>query len=569
MADRPLRQRLSALAAPLRAEGREGRRPRLLAVAALAAAAAALCWAAGRRGFFPFDQSIVFHGGQRVAAGDALYRDVVAPAGPLLFWIQGLVFELFGLSYRVYLATAAAMNAAATVAAYAVVRRLLPGRVVLALAAAATTAVLFYPVFGTPWFENTGYLFVLLSLLAALPAAAPRVSAAPDSAARLAGPALAGLLAVAAFLCKQNVGLLAVPLAPAVLVFRRWGAGGQGRATARELAAWGTGLLVASAAVTVWVAAGTEPGLFREFFWELPRSEGQARMAGEGLGRLLIGAVFPAVPHGNDLLGSVSTLALLGAGWTTAVGLRRRGAREGRRLAAAGGAAVYLLVLQNCVMLTTHNEPENAIGLLGIAFAVAVAGLGEDLADGEGASRWRRAGRGLLAVGWLALTVSVAHSVWSREAHDPVEGVSLGEPCDVRLLSAVRWPEPLEYGGERLTCGTLRRVTAALEGREGAVAVVGDLTLLPAMAGRPAAGFLLWYDRGLTYAAGGAGTADRRLLAAVRDPATTTVVVETAVYYGEEEGVRLADDFPRTAAYVEETYAPPERIGRFLLHRRR
>ena len=72
-----------------------------------------LAFYSGTRGIFPLDQSIVFDGGYRVASGQVIYRDFVAPSGPLVYWLQGAVFKLFGVSYRVYILTAAGYNALA------------------------------------------------------------------------------------------------------------------------------------------------------------------------------------------------------------------------------------------------------------------------------------------------------------------------------------------------------------------------------------------------------------------------------------------------------------------------
>jgi len=123
---------------------------------------------AGQRGFYPFDQSIVFDGGYRVLSGQVPYSDFVVPFGPVAFWLQAFFFRLFGVSYFGYLMGAAVINAAATLCAVSVVRQLLPRSRLLPLASGVLTAVWFYPPFGTPWVDQTGFFLGLLGLVAVI-----------------------------------------------------------------------------------------------------------------------------------------------------------------------------------------------------------------------------------------------------------------------------------------------------------------------------------------------------------------------------------------------------------------
>lgn len=42
----------------------------------------------GERGFFAFDQSIVFDGGYRLTWGEVPYKDFLIPFGPVVFYLQ-------------------------------------------------------------------------------------------------------------------------------------------------------------------------------------------------------------------------------------------------------------------------------------------------------------------------------------------------------------------------------------------------------------------------------------------------------------------------------------------------
>ena len=122
----------------------------------------------GFRGFFPFDQSIVFDGSYRVLSGQVPYKDFVMPFGPATFWLQAIVFKLLGVNYFAYVFGAAAVNLLAVLASIAIVRLLLPGERMLSYLAGLVTAVWFYPPFGTPWVDQTAFFFSYCGIVALL-----------------------------------------------------------------------------------------------------------------------------------------------------------------------------------------------------------------------------------------------------------------------------------------------------------------------------------------------------------------------------------------------------------------
>jgi hypothetical protein len=173
-----------------------------------------LCsYEAGRRGFFPYDQSIVFDGAYRIVSGQVPYKDFLLWSGPIAYALQAVFFHWLGVSYGAYLVSAAVFNAAAAWLGMAVTRLLFPSSRWLACGAGIVTAIWFYPPFGTFAAEQTAFFFGLAALWLALWAL--RV----DPGRRLAGPALAwgaGLLCTLAVLSKQHAGLYLLPL-PALL----------------------------------------------------------------------------------------------------------------------------------------------------------------------------------------------------------------------------------------------------------------------------------------------------------------------------------------------------------------
>src|SRR5262245_22332328 len=130
----------------------------------MAALSIALVFESGSRGFFPLDQSNVFEGGYRMLRGQVPYRDFLMPVGPLAFLIQVPFFALFGVNNYSHIAHAAVLNALAALLAVACVRRLFPESVAPGYLAGIATAAWFYPVFGTPAFDQTALFFHLAAL---------------------------------------------------------------------------------------------------------------------------------------------------------------------------------------------------------------------------------------------------------------------------------------------------------------------------------------------------------------------------------------------------------------------
>lgn len=540
---------------------------RRLLVGAIIAFAAIFSFVAGHRGFFPFDQSIVFHGGYRIANGEVLFRDFVAPAGPLVFWLQALAFKVAGISYGTYVGTAAVMNSMAACASYLVVSRIFPGERVWALGAAVLTAVWFYPQFGTPWFENTGYLLALLALLAVLPSKLDELDHS-----RVLLPLLAGALASAAFFCKQNVGLLALPL-PLLVVGCLWAHSREDMF--REGISVLLGMTITSVAVSAWVVGRAEPELFAKYFLEVPGGVGAARFAdldtiAQGLGFF--------VPQIDRLFDSLLTLLLLGAVAVAVYGFLQRREIRGRRFMVAGVVVLALLTVQNSVNLLTRNQAVNGLGFIGVTMGL-MGGMGSSLVRHVGRSwpgsatdipvRYRKRFRLVAgaAVALVFVTVTAVGAKWAieRTAHDIFEQSEFSSSCQLPILGNIRWAEPTEYGGDELRCRELKATIDYLEARRGGVLFVGDFTILPVLAGRDPTSFLLWYHKGLTHGPRYEEDLDRRFLQIVRSPSTRTVVVEQERFFDDSRAATL-EDWDETRRFIHGNYSHETTIGNFKVY---
>jgi hypothetical protein len=522
-----------------------------------------LCFSAGRRGFFAFDQSIVFDGGYRVAAGQVPYRDFVAPYGLVLFWVQGLVFRVLGVSYTSYLVTSAVSNALAAVSAAYIVQRLFPAALAWSAVAALLTAVWFYPLIGTPWFENSAHLCGMLALACLV--------ARPSSPWPLLA---AGVLAGLALGCKPNAGLLQLPVLGAALVLTR----ARGTA-ARPLGLFCAGLAAILVAGAAWLFLRSDPEALWKFAFAVPGEEARTRLSAiwpRGLVGCLVGA-------GRDADGvAVGVVRALAAAVCVVGGLvawRNRADPGWRPYAAAAAVALLAFLDENVMGVTTNNAPQNNLPFLGLELAIAGA-TGEkllrSLALGPESPPLALPPRALWL--WLhnaAASIAVVllasvglDAAFSRKAHGIFAGSRFAPACQLPALSILDWADRTllqrRRGGE-LTCADLERVVRILEERGEPFFVMGDATILHGLVGRPSPAPLLWYHQGLTYPRAYDAELDLRQAASLASVAT--IVVESNAWMQGVE--RRLGYFRELARAIEERFTPGGRVGVFQILERK
>lgn len=555
-----------------------------LAVVLILAGAAWLDVAAGRRGFFAFDQSILFDAGFRILAGQTPFADFVLPFGPVAPALQAALFRLFGVDFAGYLASAALANAVAAGLAMALLARLLPGRPGWWLLGGALTAIWFYPPSGTPWLEQTALLFVLAGIVLLLPAV---LAERPRPIHRL-GAAASGACAVLALLAKQNAGGAALP-AFALLLAVPWlerrleGRSGGGRPWSPALA-WLAGAAASAGAFALWLVRAADPALFIHFALELPVAEGARRLAA-GPGRLLTGSSLGYGPIGVRAAITLATLGAVGGAVLALVSRHRPDGRSAlppitvRRLLAGGATAAGLYLTQHLLTATSYNQPAMSMGLTGLLLPLGTGVLLAALPS-RSALRWlRTAAIVLTAAGALVLAGRGLRIAFTRSVQDAFPpGTRFDRPVESAGLHGLLWgrptvvepARPASHGPGRaprsqVSADELETLLALLRARPGGLFVFPDWTVLYGLTGHPAPGPLVWFHRGLTYSAADAPELDRRLVRGLARQDVRTVVLERASWQGTE---RRLDDFPRLREHLAACYRPVETIGIFEIFER-
>ena len=76
----------------------------------------------GNRGAFPIDSFHFFDSGYRVLNGDIPFIDYWLVKGPLLDYIQAILFYIFGINWQIYVLHASLINALVTICTFLVLK---------------------------------------------------------------------------------------------------------------------------------------------------------------------------------------------------------------------------------------------------------------------------------------------------------------------------------------------------------------------------------------------------------------------------------------------------------------
>lgn len=512
---------------------RAGLRPALLF--GFGAGIALFC---GRRGFMPLDQSIVFDGGWRVLSGQVPFRDYVAPNGFAVHALQAAFFGAFGVSWLSYLLHAACLNGLFAVAVDRWLRIAGAGGPVAFLCGAASALALTPPM-GVPYMDSHAFFFSLVAVGLAIEARRSRSKAC--------WAAIPAVLVVAAA-CKQVPSAFAVPLVLGLAALGPWGAvrsrlGWLGVGTAGSLA-----LLVVLA-----VAAGAEPELVGRYFFEVPASEAPRRLA-------QIGASVSDFWRDLRSIG-VTSIVTVPAAFLVALGLC---AREGVRADALRrlGLATALIALSLAFGVVTLNQAALSLPPLFLAVGLAWAGL-RRFTGPSGRSR-------VAAAMAFALLCAAGFDAWrihtrvnlTRSANDIRWDPAIADRAAGALpqpLSSLAWqvPTTIPY-----TAPDLAEVTRFLSQQEENFLLLGDASILYALAGKPSVAPALWLHPGLTIPLPGEPEFDEYedwLLRRVDTQQVRYLVLEGRHSWNHV----TIDDFPRLAARVRAKKTPRRHFGGF------
>jgi len=515
---------------------------------------------AGERGFFPFDFSPYFDGAYRIASGQVPFRDFFIPYNLTGLTIQAGFFELFGVNYFAFLLGGATMNVFAVLIAIWFVQLLFPGRWLVAYASGLVTTCWFISPTGIIWHGQTAFFFSLLAITVLLFATAVR-----DRRPRLSlgATVVGGVGFFLAFMAKQSVAALFLPLYALLLVFTGWG-------RLRRLAAHGASFLAgvgsSVALLVVWLWLFSDLEAFVRYFLVLPAKFGLKERIGESSGTLL-----QVLSLTNDgVLSSYFVgpqLVLVIVAGIVLFRYRKRLLGSESRLPLAALLCLYLLYAQNLFILSLGDQAENGYALLGVIAGIGMA-LALELSE-ESPAGFKKT---VAAIGFVCLAAVTTAGVmvsWSRQTHDIFKESTFPEAyLNDDNLSHLRWGDPtVIWGRYRVTEEDFRELYGRLGESGGSFFVFADFTIFYGLLGVPSPQPVVAFYKGLTYPYDYDVELDRRIVRDLKAHEIKLVVIENRAWL--RKPYRMLADLPLLRDYLTFEFEKAGKIGMFDLFEKR
>jgi hypothetical protein len=499
-------------------------------------------WAAGHRGVFILDQSIMFDGGWRVYQGQIPYRDFVTAFPPLPFFIQSLLFHLRGVSFSAMVLGAAVMNVIGTICIIWLTRRLLPELPPIALIAGLLTAVWFAAPFGTLWFEQTGFFFNLLALVALV--------RSRDSAryARIVLRIAAGVLLASSMLSKQNAGLEFIPIALGVAAIPQMP---QLRRAAAAVFQTCAGLVLGFAIFGVWLWIFSSPAEFWHCYVVLTRQIGTDRI---GFLTTVIGMLTVGVTWHY----SIVALAALALGVSKA----RTAPDKAPNLALIVWIVAGSVFYQNLFKLHTDNEIENSLPYLGLVYGLSFGlfwkyGVSEEIRTASRAKKALLIGAGCIVLG-LPFYAGLRDS-WSRRVQEFPSGATFTNSIQVPGMSGVKWGEPTYFGLEStISHQDFEALNTWLSAQNVNFFVFPDSTILYGLHGRVSPQPWLYFSPGHSFLKEELPKVDAAVVESLHRNNVRVVILEKDSWVKNQN---LWKEMPRLKAWIEQDFEKAQEFG--------
>ncbi len=511
----------------------------------------------GRRGFFPFDQSIVFDGSYRVSTGQIPFKDFVIPFGPMTFWLQGGIFKLFGASYASYIFGAAVINSLVTGICFWILRIIFPNSKPVAWLGGILTAIWFYPPFGTPWPEQTAFFFAFIGMLGI------SIGLLNHNLPRKWQRALflvSGMVTFGAFISKQNAGAFIVPVFAILFIITNIEEISKG---VIDFIIFSLGWLMGLISFALWLFLRSDFSLLLRYFFEIPAQEVSDFRLPESFLELVQLIFVGKAPI------TIIVLSLLSSLIAITIVLFNKGAKSSPTRRVAAVLIPSLFLYQNAYLITSNNQPENAIPFIGVISAIGFGLLlPAKSQNGSTPSQSSKLATSLkLIVGGILTIMMVIVSVYglsvasSRQVHNIFSESVFGHPLESERLAALRWAVPTRVGN-LITAQDVNDVVNCLETQGENFFVFPDFTMLYGIVGAPSPQPLLWFHSGLTYSKSYDPMLDSWIVEELQENQVGIIIIEEQSWFHTG---RTLDDFPQLSSFINDNFVYQQRFGNFLV----
>ena len=115
-------------------------------------------------GIFPIDSFLIFDGGYKILNNFHPFKDYWSITGPLLDYLQALLFFSFGTSWLSYTLHAALINCLLAIITFNFFLKIF-FKIKISIIFSVSISILAYPSIGTPFMDHHAVIFSLISLI--------------------------------------------------------------------------------------------------------------------------------------------------------------------------------------------------------------------------------------------------------------------------------------------------------------------------------------------------------------------------------------------------------------------
>lgn len=529
-----------------------------------------LTFKAGERGFFAFDQSIVFDGGYRILSGQIPYKDFIIPVGPMAFWLQAIFFKVLGVNYFSYIFTAAFINVLSTISSVIIIRLLFPSYRLLSYIAGLLTAIWFYPPFGTPWLEQTAFFFSLLAITILL---FTQLSQKNYSIINSLLLLLSGCFACLSILSKQNAGLYILPLYFLLLIAVCFP---DLRLISYSCAMFFAGFIASLLVFVLWLWIRSDLKIFFQHVIYIPSLLGVYRFIEEKTDLLRIFLGGPChYTHLHLLPAGIRFILLFAfavAIFVVILYIRsyKKIGYSWRRQLLACILCIYIILFQYLFIHTTMNQAENGIPFIGIIFAICIALLLHLYNAGLFGiksiySKSRFINKLILVtaasflffyVSMLGIKISLSRKVTE------FTNSKFPKNFAVDKLKALKWGRPTRAGETDVKEEDIVNLFEYLKAENSNFFVFPNFTLFYGLLNVPSPQPLLWFHKGLTYHVLYNPSLDKWVVDDLKKNMVKIIILEDKPAYN----YYLLNDFPQMKSYINDNFVKTKQLGIFNIY---
>jgi len=517
-----------------------------------------------QKGFFAFDQSIVYDGAYRIIKGQILFKDFITPVGPVTFYIQALFFKIFGLNYCSYLMHSSLFHGIAVVASILILR-MLTNIKIFSYLGGVFTLFWFYPLFGTPWYGNNAYFFSMIGLLFILYG----LFRQPKHESFFL--IIAGICCTLSFFSKQNIGLFFIPIYYIIiLVFDVFNI----KKTIKRSLVFSLSAFLSTAAIILLVVIFSDFNNFIKYFFVIPSEAGILRLnkniffASE---KLILGSLPPLLKiFQAPFLFFYSMFIIIALSNFKKIYLPLK------KEFIASALALWLILFQNASQLTTFNAPVNALGFNGIIFIPALYMIYSYLIQKKlsitslNNTYTINKNKILTPVFYIfiiaLLTINVTFAFrWttSRKMHDAFlfSHSKFKEHVDIDALSCLKWGNPT-FSNRRhegnISANDMKELYAFLKTQQNFF-IFPCYSIFYSLCGTNPPQPILWFHQGLTHSKENNAELDEWVVSSLIKNKISAVVIE-------DKWKKMLNDFPKVKNYIHTEFRKTRSISMFTIY---